>query len=106
MNSDLILFARRMKNLRTKRNLTMEKLAELCDLTPNHIAKLEAAKSNPSFLSLSKIATALNVEIKELFNFDELQDENYIKDEFNKLIKYSSPEHIKLLYKIHKDIIN
>lgn len=106
MESDLILFSKKLRILRKKRKLTMEKLAELCDLTPNHIAKLEAAKSNPSFFSISKIAKALNVELKELFNFDELKDENFIKDEFEKLIKYSDSEHLSLLYKIHKDIIN
>lgn len=106
MESDLILFSKKLRTLRKKRKLTMEKLAELCDLTPNHIAKLEAAKSNPSFLSISKIAKALNVELKELFNFDELKDENFIKDEFEKLIKFSDSEHLRLLYKIHKDIIN
>ena len=106
MQSDLELFAKKLRILRKKRKLTMEKLAELCELTPNHIAKLEAARSNPSFVSISKIANSLGVELKELFNFDELKEEDFIKNEFENLIKTSDAKHLQLLYKIHKDIIN
>ena len=106
MKSDLELFAKKLKIIRQKRKYTLEKLAELCELTPNHISKLEAAKSNPSFSTISKLAKSLDVEIKELFVFDDLKDEEYIKDEFIKLIKYSDSKYLKLLYKIHKNLIN
>ncbi len=106
MKSDLELFSQKLKILRQKRKLTLEKLSELSDLSPNHIAKLEASKTNPSFNSICSLAAALQVEIKELFNFDDLKDKEFIKDEFQKLINYSDVKHLQLLYKIHKDIIN
>jgi len=65
MEDILNLFARKLKILRQKRELTLEKLAELANLSPNHIAKLEACKSNPSFNSIISLANALNVEVKD-----------------------------------------
>ena len=59
-----------------------------------------------SIHNLERIALALNVEIKEFFNFDGLKDVNYIKEEFKKMIKYSDEKHLQLLYKIHNDLIN
>ena len=106
MTVELELFARRLKSLRLKRKLTLERLAELSDLTSNHIAKLEAAKSNPSFPSLTNIAKALNVEIKDLFDFDEFKDENNVRTELKELIEHAGLEYLNVLYKVHKSIIN
>ena len=106
MQDDLKLFSKKVKMLRNKRKLTLEKLAEMAGISTNHLSKLEASKTKPSFGLISKLATALDVELKELFNFDELKDPSFIKDEFEKLIKYSNEEHLKLLYKIHRDLIS
>jgi transcriptional regulator with XRE-family HTH domain len=106
MDKNLILFAKKLKKLRKKRHLTLEKISELTDVSPNHILKLEGGRANPSFSLISRLSEALNVEIKELFNFDDLQPESYIKDEFLKLINFSDEKHLQTLYKIHKDLIN
>ena len=104
MNNDLELFAKKLKILRQKRRLTLEKLAELADLTPNHIAKLEATKSHPSFNAISRLAQALDVELKDLFDFEDLKSKNYIKEEFAKILDKSDTSHLQLLYRIHKSI--
>lgn len=106
MDDSLILFSKKLKILRNKRKLTLEKLAEMAGISTNHLSKLEAHNTKPSFTSIVNLANALDVELKELFNFDELKDASFIRDEFEKLLKYSNEEHLKLLYKIHKDLIN
>lgn len=106
MNNDLILFSKKLKILRKKRKLTLEKLAEMADISTNHLSKLESHNARPSFTSIVNLAKALDVELKELFNFDELKDASFIRDEFKKLLKYSNEEHLKMLYKIHRDLIN
>lgn len=100
------LLALRLKELRKSRGLTQEKLAEMIGRDTKHISKLEIAGSYPSIETLERIALALNVELKEIFNFDGLQDKNYIIDEFEKLLKYSDEKHLQILYKIHRDLIN
>lgn len=106
MDNDLILFSKKLKILRNKRKFTLEKLAEMVDISPNHLSKLEASNTRPSSDLISRLAKSLDVELKELFNFDDLKDPSFIKDEFKKLLKCSSDEHLQLLYKIHRDLIN
>lgn len=100
------LLAMRLKELRKSRGLTQEKLAELIGRDTKHISKLEIAGSYPSIETLERIANALSVELKDIFNFDGLKDKNYIADEFQKIIKYSDEKYLKILYKIHKELIN
>ncbi len=104
MNDTLVLLGKQIANLRSKKGFTQEKLAELVNYSPNHISKLESARTNPSFELLVNIAKALDIELKELFNFDEYEDINYIKSEFNKFLKTSDTKRIKALYKIYKTL--
>ena len=69
MNDTLVMLGKRIADLRTKRGFTQEKLAELIEYSTNHISKLELARTNPSFDLLVNISKALDVEMKELFNF-------------------------------------
>ncbi|MBQ8460256.1 helix-turn-helix transcriptional regulator [bacterium] len=100
------LLALRLKELRKSRGLTQEKLAEMIGRDTKHISKLEIAGSYPSIETLERIAAALNVELKDIFNFDGFKDKNYIINEFEKLLKYSDENYLKTLYKIHKELIN
>ena len=104
MNDTLVLLGKQIANLRSKKGLTQEKLAELVNYSPNHISKLESARTNPSFELLVNIAKALDIELKELFNFDEFENINYIKQEFNKLLKSTDTKKITSLYKIYKTL--
>lgn len=100
------LLAMRLKELRKSRGLTQEKLAELIGRDTKHISKLEIAGSYPSVETLERIALALNVELKDIFNFDGFKDKSFIIDEFQRLLKFSDERHLQLLYKIHRDLIN
>jgi len=101
MEQELILLGKRIAKLRTSRNLTQEKLAELVDRSPNHISKLELATTNPSFEVLVKIAHALNVEIADLFMFENSTKHKNAKQELEKLIASSNETTINLLYRIY-----
>lgn len=58
---------RRISTLRTKQDLTLEKLAYENDISKGYLSELEAGKKLPSLKMLEKIAEALEVDIKELF---------------------------------------
>ena len=60
---------KRIKSLREKNGLTQEKLAELAGLSLDFIGKIEVNINKPGLKSLIKISNALNIHIKELFNF-------------------------------------
>ena len=81
MSTTKELIAKRIKQIRKSRGLTQAELAELIGRDTKHISKLEIAGSYPSIDTLDRIASALNVEIKEFFNFDSLKDKEYVIDE-------------------------
>jgi len=61
----------RIKEYRTKRNLTQEKLAELVGVRRETIIFLEQGKYNPSLRLAYNVARALGVTIDELFIFED-----------------------------------
>jgi transcriptional regulator with XRE-family HTH domain len=63
-------FGKRLRYLRRHRDLTQEQLAELVGLTVNFIGQLERGQLAPSFETVEKLAQALDVEVVELFRFN------------------------------------
>ncbi len=54
---------------RQKRKISQEKLAELAKLNRNSIGLIERGEINVTLKNLYNIANALNIDIRELFNF-------------------------------------
>jgi transcriptional regulator with XRE-family HTH domain len=63
--------AKKIKKRRNELNISQEKLAQKCDFDRTYISLLERAKRNPSYLSLLKLCSGLEIELIEL-----LEEEN------------------------------
>jgi len=61
----------KIKELREKRSLTQEALAEKVDVTRQTILFLEKGKYNPSLRLAYKIAKVLNSKIEDIFSFED-----------------------------------
>jgi len=61
----------RIKEYRTKHNLTQEKLAEMVGVRRETIIFLEQGKYNPSLKLAHNVARALKANIDEIFIFDD-----------------------------------
>ncbi|UII75457.1 helix-turn-helix domain-containing protein [Flagellimonas sp. HMM57] len=59
----------RIKQLRKDRNISQAELARLCERDKQHIELIENHKVSANTYTLYTIATALNIELKELFDF-------------------------------------
>ncbi|EJP3285070.1 helix-turn-helix domain-containing protein [Yersinia ruckeri] len=66
-NEYQICFGLAVRKQRNNRNLTQEELASLCDLDRTYIGSVERGERNVSLVNIHKIASALNIEVKELF---------------------------------------
>jgi transcriptional regulator with XRE-family HTH domain len=66
-NEVLVLFGKRLKELRISKKLTQIELAEICGLHPNYIGMVERGERNPSLINIDKLAKALDVSLSELF---------------------------------------
>jgi putative transcriptional regulator len=60
----------RIKDYRTRLNLTQEKLADMVGVRRETIIFLEQGKYNPSLKLAHNVAEALGATIEELFIFD------------------------------------
>ena len=65
-----INLGRRIKYLREKASLTQEKLAEKCGISLDYLGKIEVNINKPGLNTLIKIANALDIPVKLLFEFD------------------------------------
>ncbi len=64
----LIVFGDKVRELRKEKGLSQEELSFKADLHRTYIGMIERAEKNITLANIEKIANALNVDIKELFN--------------------------------------
>ena len=64
------LLGKRIKEIRKKRGLTQEKLAELATIEIPSLSNIENGKNYPNQETLAKISDALNINPYELYIFE------------------------------------
>jgi len=62
-----IKFGEKVRELRTKKGLSQEKLAEFAEVHRTYIGMIERAEKNITLVNIEKIAKALNVSISSMF---------------------------------------
>ena len=65
-----IQFATKLKTLRVSKNMSQNKLSELAGLDNSYIGKIEKGEKSPSFKTILKLADALDISVKDLFDFE------------------------------------
>lgn len=79
-------FGGNLRKIRKSKNLTIEKLSELIEITPRQLSKIESGETFFTAETLSKISITLNVTLQALFDF-EWHDDLIYYDE-NKYIRH------------------
>ena len=67
-NSDLKVLGEKVRKERKLAGLTQEQLAEIAHVHRTYIGMIERAEKNITLLNIEKIAKALKVNIKDLFD--------------------------------------
>lgn len=67
----LIKLGNNIRRIRKQKGLTMEGLAHEIEMEYRQLGRIERGEINTTVLSLLKIATALKVSVKDLFDFDQ-----------------------------------
>ena len=91
----------RLKEIRKRRGLSQEELAEKVDLEPPSICNIETGRNYPTFQNLEKILSVLNVSFIDIFKFEHHQETQNLIEEINKMLE-KNPERIQDFYKIFK----
>ena len=74
LDKEILLLGKRVRYFRRLKNLTQAQLAEKVDLSVNYISQIETGVASPTLKTISILAKALNVEIRELFDFNKQKD--------------------------------
>lgn len=67
MGTTAKILGQRIRNYRTARGLSQEKLAELSGVHHTYVGQVERGEKNATIESIEKIATALNISLSTLF---------------------------------------
>lgn len=94
------LLGARIKELRKRKGITQEQLAEKVDLATRYISLIEVGRSSPSLETIENIASTLEVELQDLFDYMHLDPERVTPQELGKSLEEIDEASRKLLYRI------
>ena len=64
----LVKFGKKIREVRAKRGLSQEALADRANVHRTYIGMVERAEKNITLLNIQKLAKALKIDIRELFD--------------------------------------
>lgn len=101
-------FGKKLKRLRHKRKLTQEQLAEMIEMSPKNLSKIEVGASFVSSETLEKILAALNITAEELFANDYIKSPEELVNDINKKIDCikKNQQKLEITYKMLDFIIS
>lgn len=91
--------------MRKSRRLSQEQLSEKLNIDSKHLSRIEVGNSYPSLDTLDNIAKALDVEIKDLFEFAHESTSKQVKSDVNKIIQEANDNELKIILKILRAIV-
>lgn len=91
---------KRIKELREAKGMKQVELADLIDMEATNLSKLEKGVHLPKEDNLNKITNALNVEIKDLFDFGHIKTKQELVNVINTIFEQSTLEEMQFFHKI------
>lgn len=93
------LLGKRLKEIRIRKGINQDKLAELVNLDPTTISNIEKGKNYPNLINLENILNVLDSSFIEIFDFMHKQPNENLLIEINDKLK-TNPDKIEEFYKI------
>ena len=100
------LLGQRIRELRKGKNLSQDLLSEKIGIDPKHLSRIELGKSFPYMETLEAIASALEVEIKDLFEFSHLSKEAVTIENICNMLQGANENRLRQVYKFVKYVCN
>ena len=97
----------KIKRVRKQRGYTQEQLAELIDIAPRNLSKIEVGACFVTAETLEKLLVALNVSTEELFANDHIKEPDELLDDiYSKLDSIKSDQQkLETIYKMIEFIL-
>jgi len=101
-----ILLGTRIKEIRKKRGLSQEKLAERAGISAQYVSNIERGKENPTLDMLFLLADTLRVQLGEMCDFEaEGLGPAKARNAIRQLIRTSDQEGLKIAMKVLKAVL-
>jgi len=93
------MLGKRIRELRKRKGINQEKLAELINVDPTTISNIENGKNYPSMNNLENLLEVLNSSFTEVFDFEHKNSKEDLMLQITQKLK-NNPEQIEVFYKI------
>lgn len=93
-------FGLRLQKIRKSKGLTQEKLAEKIGVDTPHISNIERGKYFVTAETLENIATALEIDVRDLFDFGHIREREEIASEIKTYLNECNISQLEFLAKI------
>ena len=91
---------KRISEIRKARGIKQSELAELIDIEATNLSKIERGIHLPKIDKIYKITKALNIEVRDLFDFGHIKTKDELLKDINDILNCSSVEETRFFYKI------
>ena len=97
----------KIKRVRKQRGYTQEQLAELIDIAPRNLSKIEVGACFVTAETLEKLLVALNVSTEELFANDHIKEPDELLADINSKLESikSDQQKLETIYKMIEFIL-
>lgn len=93
-----------MKELRKSNEMTQEQLAEKLGMDTPNLCRLENGTHFPQTKNLIKLASILNVDIKDLFEYEHIKTKQELLTEIQDFLKEATHKEVEFVYKTIKNL--
>lgn len=91
---------KRIRELREKQNIKQYELAEMLEMEPSNLTRIENGYQMPKEDNISKIANCLGILEKDLFDFDENLSKEELIEKIIRFLQNTAPEKVEYYYKL------
>ena len=92
-------FGLRLQEIRKGLNLTQENIADKINMDTPNLSNIENGKRFMSPENIEKIAKALNVEVKDLFDYEHFQTKEAIIAKIHAFLEVAEQQDVEFVYK-------
>ena len=100
------LLGKRIKEIRKARKMTQPELAEIIDVDPKYISRLETGTSTPSLDTIINIADAFDTSLCELFDFSNMDEKDELISHLIQKLKMANTNSVRLVYTVANAVLN
>lgn len=107
-------FGARLRELRNRAGMTQQQLGEAAGVSYKFLGSTERGEENPTLSTIAKLAAALGIEPRELFEFRHLDDPAQLQVEAKEMIDRIAPgrrgtggdtEQLRLLHRVIRAVV-